>query len=307
MVWDVPDYLFEKNYALCLEYYRTHGDVNIPTEYVAQDGTRLGAWIHNIRTSVNGSGQRAILSDGQKARLDELGFVWENRHNATWERSYRAAVKYQQTYGNLDIPVAYTTEDGIALGRWIRRQRDGKLSEERRKKLDAIGMIWNTADPWEEKFTLVKRYFDENGDVNIPADCVVEGVWIARWLSEQVARMNGKPTGRAKTIKRLTDEQIKKLKSLGIRENTTRNDLAWEEQYRAAQSFYQNNGHLLIPKTYVSGSGKSVGRWIQSQRANRKQGKLTEKQVRMLDEIGMVWSVEIHQTVERAYPITIVS
>ena len=307
MVWDVPDYLFEKNYTLCLEYYRTNGDLNIPTGYVAQDGTRLGAWIHNIRTSVNGSGQRATLSDGQKARLDELGFVWENRHNATWEKSYRAAVNYKQAHGNLDIPVAYITEDGISLGRWIRRQRDGKLPEERRKKLDAIGMIWNNADPWDEKFKLVKRYYDEHGAINIPADCVVEGVWIARWLSEQVARMNGKPTGRAKTVKKLTDEQTKKLKSLGIRENTTRNDLAWEEQYRAAQRFYQNNGHLLIPKTYVSESGKSVGRWIQAQRANRKQDKLTDKQVRLLDEIGMVWSVATHSVIERTNPITIVS
>lgn len=44
MVWDVPDYLFEKNYALCLEYYRTHGNLDMSSRYIAEDGTRLGAW-----------------------------------------------------------------------------------------------------------------------------------------------------------------------------------------------------------------------------------------------------------------------
>ena len=60
----------------------------------------------------------------------------------------------------------------------------------------------------------------------------------------------------------------------------------------AAKAFFEKNGHLSIPKTYVSDSGKSVGRWILAQRANRKQGKLTDRQVRMLDEIGMAWNME---------------
>ena len=305
MVWDVPDYLFEKNYALCLEYYRTHGNLDMSTRYVAEDGTRLGSWLHSLRTaSKSRSTKRAELTESQKARLNEIGFAWDGRHTTTWEKSYQAAIEYKNKYGNLDIPVAYITDDGVRLGRWIRHQREvyhTTLSDARKKKLDRIGMVWDLPDPWEQKYQLVKRYYDEHGDINIPGGYVSEGVWIARWLSEQVARMNGKPTGRAKTVKRLTDEQVKKLKSLGIRENTSRNDLAWEEQYRAAQSFYQNNGHLLIPKTYVSESGKSVGRWIQSQRANRKQGKLTDKQVGMLDEIGMVWSVTAQTATNQSY------
>ncbi len=305
MVWDVPDYLFEKNYALCLEYYRTHGNLDMSSRYIAEDGTRLGAWVHSLRTaSKSRSTKRAELTESQIARLNEIGFVWDGRHTTAWEKSYQAAIEYKNKHGNLDIPVAYITDDGLRLGRWIRHQREAyytTLSDARKKKLDQLGMVWEKADTWEQKFQLVKRYYDEHGDINIPGDYVSDGVWIARWLSEQVARMNGKPTGRAKTVKRLTEEQIKKLKSLGIRENTSRNDLAWEEQYRAAQSFYQSNGHLLIPKTYVSESGKSVGRWIQTQRTNRKQGKLTEKQVGLLNAIGMVWSVVTPHTTNQNY------
>ena len=51
----------------------------------------------------------------------------------------------------------------------------------------------------------------------MPADHVVDGVWLRRWLSEQKARLNGKPSGRSKTVKTLTPEQIQQLGSVGIK------------------------------------------------------------------------------------------
>lgn len=44
----------------------------------------------------------------------------------------------------------------------------------------------------------------------------VEGVWLRRWLSELTARLNGRTTGRNKTVKRLTAEQVTKLQSVGL-------------------------------------------------------------------------------------------
>lgn len=293
MVWDVPDYLFEKNYALCLSYYRAHGDLNIPPRYVSEDGSRLGAWVQGIRAQAQGkAGRRAELNEEQKARLNALGFVWSSRRNTAWDSAYAAACEYRKRYGNLNVPVAYVTEDGVKLGRWIRHQRETlhtTLPEERRKKLDAIGMLWTLPDPWEQKFALVQKYYRAHGDLNIPSDYVDEGVWIARWLSEQVARMNGKATGRTRANIALTDAQTEKLKSLGVRENTSRNDLAWEEQYAAAKEFYAAHGHLQIPKNYVSASGKGVGRWLQTQRRYKKENRLSRQRIESLDEIGVEW------------------
>lgn len=296
MVWDVPDYYFEKNYALCLEYYRKHGNLDIPSQYVAPDGTRLGNWLHSLRTaSKSKSTKRAELTETQKARLEELGFVWEGRRTTTWEKSYQAAVAYHKKHGSLEVPVAYVTEDGIRLGRWLRHQREAyqaTLSDERIQKLNRLGMVWTLPDPWEQKYQLVRRYYEEHGDVAIPANYVSDGVWIARWLSEQVARLNRRPTGRSKAIKPLNDGQIQKLRALGIRESTSRNESAWEEQYHAAKAFYEQNGHLTIPSSYVSDSGKQVARWLTAQRKHRKEGKLSEEQIEKLNRIGIVWSGE---------------
>ena len=67
-----------------------------------------------------------------------------------------------------------------------------------------------------EKFSLVKVYYDQYGHTKMPADLVVNGVWLRRWLTEQTARLNERPTGRNKTVKKLTAEQIAKLQSVGI-------------------------------------------------------------------------------------------
>lgn len=216
MIWDVPDYLWERNFAAAVEYHREHGDLNIPVDYVDRNGIRLGAWIFNVRYGVKNKNGRTQLTAEQIARLDELGMNWTGKHNATWDKAYRAACQYKKMNGNLDIPVAYTTADGIALGRWIRRQKNAKLTEERRNKLDALGFVWKKEDPWMEKFHLVRSYYEQHGHTQIPSNYVVEGVWLRKWLAEQVARLNEKPTGRNKTVKKLTAEQAECLRSVGI-------------------------------------------------------------------------------------------
>ena len=144
MVWDVPDYLWEQNYHAAVRYHREHGDLDVPYYYVNSDGVKLGVWIANIRFARRNEGSgRAELTKEQTARLDELGMIWENKNNAVWERSYAAACRYRKKYGNLNIPVAYVTEDGCHLGRWIRKQKEtyrSGMSEERRRKLQAIGV-----------------------------------------------------------------------------------------------------------------------------------------------------------------------
>ena len=95
-------------------------------------------------------------------------------------------------------------------------KKTAKLTVERKAKLEAIGMVWEKQDPWMEKFRLVKAYYDQHGHTKMPADLVVNDVWLRRWLTEQTARLNERPTGRNKTVKKLTAEQIAKLQSVGI-------------------------------------------------------------------------------------------
>ena len=219
MVWDVPDYLWEQNYNSAVRYHRDNGHLNVPVDYVDADGIRLGVWLNSVRSRKKGQNRRAELTVEQIARLDALCMNWGGKNNTTWDAAYSEACKYRQEHGDLNVPSSYVTDNGIRLGRWIRSQREvykTTLSESRKKKLDVLGMIWQPEDPWNAKFRLVQQYYEAHGHTNMPTDYVVEGVWLRRWLSEQKARLNGKPTGRSKTVKTLTPEQIEMLGTVGI-------------------------------------------------------------------------------------------
>ena len=58
-----------------------------------------------------------------------------------WERNYAAAVEYLRLHGNLEIPAAYITPEGILPGRWIRKLAPEALTDERRALPEAIGGV----------------------------------------------------------------------------------------------------------------------------------------------------------------------
>ena len=149
MVWSAVDYLWERNYYAAVKFHKAHGHLDVPANYVDEDGIRLGAWIFGLRASQKNNNKRAKMSEEQINRLNKIGMLWGNKHDIAWEKAYAAACEYQKKHGHLDVPVAYTTPDGCRLGRWIRRQRENgqkDMSNERRSKLNAIGMLWETGN-----------------------------------------------------------------------------------------------------------------------------------------------------------------
>lgn len=59
----------------------------------------------------------------------------------------------------------YVGENNMELGIWIFRQRkdrhEGKLSEDRIHRLDAIGMGWGTENSWEKNFEGAEAFCDK--------------------------------------------------------------------------------------------------------------------------------------------------
>ena len=51
MVWDIPDYLWEENYAAAVRYHREHGNLDVPKDYVDSEGIRLGRWLITLRSN----------------------------------------------------------------------------------------------------------------------------------------------------------------------------------------------------------------------------------------------------------------
>ena len=70
-------------------------------------------------------------------------------------------------------------------------------------------------------------------------------------------------------------------------------DQRWEAMYQLACRYYSEHGHLLVPHSHMTLCGKRLGRWIGTQRHDRKIGArvCTAERQEKLDAIGMVWEV----------------
>ncbi len=215
----------------------------------------------------------------------------------SWELMYDHARQYYELNGNLNIPRKYRTAEGYALGAWLQTQRRiyageqyGNLDDERIAKLNAIGILWRKPDPWEFRYSLAEAYYREHGDLNIPSRFRAEGVWLGKWLSEQRQIISGSLPG-----KTLTADRIRRLEAIGL-DRTSRierlRSSAWERQYRDAEAYYREHGDLNIPQTYLSPSGSTTGVWVCRQRKYRREGKLPEKLISLLDAIGMIWEFD---------------
>ena len=306
-------------YAWAREYYKAHGHLDIPAAYTTADGHSLGAWVATQRKVYLGR-TAGCLSMEQIKRLEEIGMCWQGAREAAWERHFSEAEKYFRQHGNLAIPADYVTGDGCRLGRWVRRQREllkgqGKgyfqgmdvmgdresRGGEREKcknansvsadmvkaihveRLTKIGMVWESGDPWERRYALAKEYYKGHGNLQIPADYVVDGVWLGRWVREQKSKLSQEGKGA------LTKEQKEKLLSIGLTIGVSQAEISWREQYGQAEEFFKKFGNLSVPKRYTAGNGKKLGVWLQHQRAGRRNGALASWQVGLLDGIGMVW------------------
>ncbi len=244
MAWDVFDYLWLRYYAACAEYRREHGDLDVPPKYVTKDGTKLGKWLNTIRcTRKNPS---CHLPPERIMALDELGMLWDRKNDRLWGNGYVEAVKYYRDHGNLDVPTMYKAADGYRLGAWICDQREKNNMPERRKKLlDDLGMIWEKPDPWEVRYVLAKAYYEEHGNLNIPAKYKADGIWLSKWVNEQRQIYIGN-----RGAKHLSDNQVARLNAIGMtwdnsKEKKSRD--AWEARYAEAKRYFEEHGNLAVP------------------------------------------------------------
>jgi len=136
-VWDCHGTHWESMYAALAEYRKDHGDCNVPADW-----PDLGWWVQWQRKS-----RKAHHLDRERIkRLDKLGFVWSWRGDR-WEAQFTALVAFRKANGH--CRVSTVSKSDPSLGRWVRKmrtkRRQGKLSAERIRQLEAIGFDWEVS------------------------------------------------------------------------------------------------------------------------------------------------------------------
>ena len=220
----------------------------------------------------------------------------EETLNASWDLMYEEAKQYFYEHGDLLPDKYYRTSSGYSLGLWVATQRrnrngakEGTLDEERIKKLDAIGMQWDSVNDrsWARHFEAYKDYIENGGDLRFPSDFIYNGVNIGKWLT-----MLRKYESSGIRSNYFTPERKKALEDVGV--IWDRFDFVWEQNYQAALSYYLEHGNLEVPSRCIY-KGVKLYNWLSDMRkayrgyTKSRHSSLTEIQVQRMNEIGMRW------------------
>ena len=291
MRWEsVNDVSWQRHYDACKAYRDEHGDLNVPGDYVTNDGLNLGKWIMSVRRYRKTGIKSNYFTPEREKMLDDLGMIWDCIDNL-WERNYRAAKAYFDEHGNLEVPKGWI-QDGVKLDNWLHDLRKkyrhyeqirGSLTDEQIEQMNALGMRWQSKNDiaWESGFNHAKAYADKHGSADAPLNYVCDdgyklGVWLSK-CREKYAKGT------------LTDSQIEQLEALKIVWNKSRrND--WDSCFEKAQTYYKEHGNLNVPPSYVA-DGVWLNKWLNEQKLilqGKRTGKtLTEAQKSKLASIGL--------------------
>ena len=165
MVWKINKVGWDELYELLKEYKNEYGNILVPSNYVAPNGIKLGNFIATCRANYANN----KLSASRISALENLGMIWNTRDNL-WNKNYELAKKYYIKNHTLLVPSSYITSEGDNLGTWVNHQRQellkGRITEERIKLLDNIGMVWNTKTNKAEIDTYLEDLKKENINID---------------------------------------------------------------------------------------------------------------------------------------------
>ena len=171
----------------------------MPKTYI-EDGYKLGQWVSVQRT------RKPNLSEDQRHRLDELGFVWDPL-SEQWEEGFSTLKKFKEREGHCRVAQSYV-EDGYRLGVWVSTQRSkkSKLDEDRQRRLDELGFVWDplTAQ-WEEGFSALKKFYAREGHCRVSRPHLEDGYRLGAWVGAQRTKKEN-----------LSEERRRRLDELGF-------------------------------------------------------------------------------------------
>lgn len=206
---------------------------------------------------------------------------------------YIMAIGYKDIRKFLHIPEEYITEGGYPLGRILAELKESynqnMLSDEEIRFLIKIKMQLTDSPQrdlgiWLDRADEAEEYYKVHGTLSMPNTTLFhDEASMFQWVHQQ-----------KKLYKRgeLSAYQITRLESMGMQWIKPKQVTGWELGYSYAEQYYEENGHLFVPKKYVTSDGFELGKWIQEQR-DRYLGisryEISDERIEMLEDIGMFW------------------
>ena len=181
-------------------------------------------------------------------------------------------------YGNCEVPQNRPGLEGLAT--WVTHQRllrkQGKLNESDIRRLDALGLVWETAEnAWEKRFSDLSAFRKNHGHCNVP-DKWRENPGLGSWVGILRAQ---------KRKRALASDRVRRLEEIGFEWNP--NDSLWESQFLVLVEYKKRYGNCDVPAKWPNDT--ALANWTGTQRSLRKAGRLAKDRIDRLNEVGFVW------------------
>jgi hypothetical protein len=256
------------------QFHAEHGHCNVPASDPVL--TQLYRWLIAQRTFV----REGKLAAPKRARLEALGVDCERRREPvfTWDERLGQLADFAVQHGHANA----VQDNGApsALVNWLSHQRflheRGQLDPERVRRLEALGFRWTATDAtWHQRLAELAAFRQQHGHSHPPHRVNGRTTVLAAWCVEQrTARKRGQ----------LTADQIRLLDDLAF--PWSLRDIPWDHRMAELRDFHRQHGHCRVPQTSSPGS---LSAWLHHQRQARREGSLTEEQIRQFDALGFEW------------------
>lgn len=220
-----------------------------------------------------------------------------------WDFCYSILQEFYHEYGQ--YPHSRTCYRGIKIGRWLSEQilyiQHNSLPVARKERLEMLPG-WSTflierqptRRTFDDYYKELLVYFEREGHIDIPQSYINPSTGCKLGLYLTRLRNIRKKTDRG----HLSQDQINRLNALGMkwvkREHPYRD---FDYYYQQLIKFYRREGHIKVPTRFIDpDTGCHLGNFIncvrQAKRGTGHDIVLTDRQIEMLNDLGMVWQVQ---------------
>lgn len=205
---------------------------------------------------------------------------------SSWDEMFGRLVAFKKSHGTCHVTPAH---GDLQLSNWMvaqrAKRRNRALSERQLTLLDSVGFPWDPKkDFWTAMMAALSEWKARHGHCDVPFREGRLGRYLAHVRRE---RRRG----------RLRRERIRELDAMGFPwkdDEYKPKGQAWRERYEELRRFMKAHGRENLRKAPFA-----LRQWATNQREARRDGKLPEERVRLLDAAGFPWEMRARRLLEK--------
>jgi hypothetical protein len=274
-------------------FQRAHGHCRVPTQW--PQNRRLARWVSGQRVR---AGKHQLAAE-RRRRLEAIGFTWSVQ-DLQWEKMFEQMAAFARERGHCIVPHRQERWRVLKIWGWQQRMRlrRGLLKAERRRRLEAIGFVWNRRQwgrecrrrHWEKKIQALESFHRQHG--RCPATGREQAACgLKDWMRKQ---------RRSHREGRLPAEKKRRLEALGFdwRSSAARREhWRWAWWYERLKAFRERFGHCRAARGPAPDDG--LAGWIRQMRVARVRGRLSAERIARLEALGFEWIAPGWRAVDR--------